>query len=122
MSVIALLDCAMRIYSNFPCRLLLAELQNDLPCKEAIFSSRHPFMQDESIFATRLSICQAFSLLFEGKGKANESAESENSSQADSAGSMMLPDDPDSKCDLTVFDLFILIHCKATNSTNIGKG
>jgi hypothetical protein len=109
-SVIALLDCAMRMYSNYPCRITLAELDNDLPCKEAIFSSRHPFMQDESVFAPRLTTSQAFALLFDGKSKLANSATAsvhslqENGSEAD-------PQSEDANCDLTIFDLFILIHC-----------
>lgn len=92
---IALLDCAGRIYSNFPCRMTLAEFDTDLPCKEAIFSSRHPFMQDDSIFAPRLTISQAFALLFEAQSEEQE----EDRQNPVSWG-------------LTPFDLFILIHCK----------
>ena len=113
-SVIALLDCAMRIYSNYPCRITLAELDNDLPCKEAIFSSQHPFMQDESVFASRLTMSQAFALLFDGKSNLLDSrAASVHSSQPDEAGA--LTEEADTDCDLTIFDLFILIHCKATS-------
>ncbi|KIX06759.1 uncharacterized protein Z518_04735 [Rhinocladiella mackenziei CBS 650.93] len=122
LAVIALLDCAMRIYSNYPCRLTLAELDTDLPCKEAIFSSRHPFMQDESIFAPRLTISQAFAMLFEGKAPTAAS----NTSSSLSLSSALVrvgvdaAEDPsheptttmaeDLNCDMTVFDLFILIH------------
>ena len=112
-SVIALLDCAMRIYSNYPCRITLAELDNHLPCKEAIFSSRHPFMQDESVFAPRLTTSQAFALLFDGKAKLpNSTAASVHSSQADASEAAALLEDAENGCDLTIFDLFILIHCK----------
>lgn len=112
-SAIALLDCAMRIYSNYPCRITLAELDNDLPCKEAIFSSRHPFMQDESVFAQRLTISQAFALLFDGKSKLTSStAASEHSSQADPSETGAPPEESNASSDLTIFDLFILIHCK----------
>ncbi|KIW71771.1 hypothetical protein PV04_00008 [Phialophora macrospora] len=110
-SAIALLDCAMRIYSNYPCRITLAELDNDLPCKEAIFSSRHPFMQDESIFAPRLTMSQSFALLFDGKAKLPKSiAPSVLSSQADASEVEAPLEEPDLNCDLTIFDLFILIH------------
>jgi hypothetical protein len=113
-SVIALLDCAMRIYSNYPCRITLAELDNDLPCKEAIFSSRHPFMQDESIFAPRLTMSQSFALLFDGKAKfPNSTAPSVLSSQADASEVEAPLEGADTNCDLTIFDLFILIHCEA---------
>ncbi|KAK5045362.1 hypothetical protein LTR84_009225 [Exophiala bonariae] len=106
MSVIALLDCAMRIYTNHPCRLILVELGSDLPCKESIFSSEHPFMEDGNIFAPRLTISKAFALLFQGKvkrslsivKKSSEEPESEESPPSASLG------------DLTKFDLFILIH------------
>ncbi|ETI26659.1 hypothetical protein G647_10319 [Cladophialophora carrionii CBS 160.54] len=110
-SAIALLDCAMRIYSNYPCRITLAELDNDLPCKEAIFSSRHPFMQDESIFAPRLTMPQCFALLFDGKAKLpNSTAPSVLSSQADASEAEAPLEGADTSCDLTIFDLFILIH------------
>lgn len=119
-SVIALLDCAMRIYSNYPCRITLAELDNDLPCKEAIFSSRHPFMQDESVFASRLTMSQAFALLFDGKSKLSTStAASVTSLQADEleAGPS---DGADAAYDLTIYDLFILIHCKLSSEASPG--
>ncbi|OCT46104.1 putative C2H2 finger domain protein (Zms1) [Cladophialophora carrionii] len=121
-SVIALLDCAMRIYSNYPCRITLAELDNDLPCKEAIFSSRHPFMQDESIFAPRLTMSQCFALLFDGKAKLpNSTAPSVLSSQADASEAEALLEGADTNCELTIFDLFILIHCKATALVRVMK-
>ena len=109
MAAILLLDCAMRIYSNYPCQITIAELDNDLPCKEAIFSSQHPFMQDESIFASRLTISKAFALLFDGKSKPpSSSAASVQSAQADE--SRAPSEAADSDHDLTMFDLFILIH------------
>ncbi|KIX93947.1 uncharacterized protein Z520_10284 [Fonsecaea multimorphosa CBS 102226] len=123
-SVIALLDCAMRIYSNYPCRITLGELDNDLPCKEAIFSSRHPFMQDDSIFAPRLTMSQAFALLFDGKAKASDST---TASQADPSESGASLEETEGGCNLTIFDLFILIHflytyvhsCVMTMSLNL---
>jgi hypothetical protein len=102
-SAIALLDTAMRIYSNYPCRITLAELDNDLPCKEATFSSRHPFMQDESVFASRITISQAFALLFNGKAKVDSAVVSVHSGEVSEQAE---------DCDLTIFDLFILIHCE----------
>ncbi|EXJ65583.1 hypothetical protein A1O7_01924 [Cladophialophora yegresii CBS 114405] len=121
-SVIALLDCAMRIYSNYPCRITLAELDNDLPCKEAIFSSRHPFMQDESIFAPRLTMSQSFALLFDGKAKLpNSTAPSVLSSQGDASEAEAPVVGADTNCDLTIFDLFILIHCEATTPVQFLK-
>ncbi|OAP55201.1 hypothetical protein AYL99_10901 [Fonsecaea erecta] len=123
-SVIALLDCAMRIYSNYPCRITLGELDNDLPCKEAIFSSRHPFMQDDSIFAPRLTMSQAFALLFDGKAKTSDST---TASQTDPSENGTSLEETDGSCDLTIFDLFILIHflytyvhsCVMTMSLNL---
>jgi len=111
-SVIALLDCAMRIYSNYPCRMTLAELENDLPCKETIFSSRHPFMQDDSIFAPRITVSEAFSLLFQRKSKLAVSSTSTASDQSGNQEDLVDSEDASTKCDLTVFDLFILIHCE----------
>src|SRR3954466_15597961 len=107
MSVIALLDCAMRIYTNHPCRLILVELGSDLPCKESIFSSDHPFMEDGNIFAPRLTISKAFALLFQGNVKRSLSIVKKSSEEPESE------DGPSSTSlgDLTKFDLFILIHC-----------
>lgn len=114
-AMIGLIDCAMRIYTNYPCRLALAELEVDLPCKEAIFASQHPFMQDESIFAPRLTISQAFALLFDKLSPpplstAPTSVVDPKLSSAAAATSQSLNNLFD--CDLTVFNLFILIHCK----------
>ncbi|KAI1613525.1 hypothetical protein EDD36DRAFT_199812 [Exophiala viscosa] len=105
---IALLDCAGRIYSNFPCRMTLAEYDTDLPCKEAIFSSRHPFMQDDSIFAPRITISQAFAQLFQGKPKPLLSS-SMALVRSNSVASETVPS-MDASGDFTPFDLFILIH------------
>ena len=103
-SVIALFDCAMRIFSNYPCRITLAELGNDLPCKEAIFSSRHPFMQDDSVF--------------DGKAELPSStAASAHSSQADANEAAKAAN---TGIDLTIFDLFILIHCMSCSLVLIG--
>ncbi|KAJ4547882.1 hypothetical protein HRR80_008375 [Exophiala dermatitidis] len=112
-AMIGLIDCAMRIYTNYPCRLALAELEVDLPCKEAIFASQHPFMQDESIFAPRLTISQAFALLFDKLSPpplstAPTSVVDPKLSSAAAATSQSLNNLFD--CDLTVFNLFILIH------------
>ncbi|KAH0842656.1 hypothetical protein AYO21_08995 [Fonsecaea monophora] len=125
-SVIALLDCAMRIYSNYPCRITLGELDNDLPCKEAIFSSRHPFMQDDSIFAPRLTMSQAFALLFDGKARTSDSAK-ESMLVADESENGTTLEETEGNCNLTIFDLFILIHflytyvhsCVMTMSLNL---
>ncbi len=110
---IALLDCAGRIYSNFPCRMAPAEFDTDLPCKESIFSSRHPFMQDELIFAPRLTISQAFGQLFEGKARTSSAGLSSSMALVISNFAETPPQlgDKDNSCDLTPFDLFILIHC-----------
>ncbi|KAK5189541.1 hypothetical protein LTR92_010443 [Exophiala xenobiotica] len=109
---IALLDCAGRIYSNFPCRMAPAEYDTDLPCKESIFSSRHPFMQDELIFSPRLTISQAFGQLFEGKARTSPAGLSSSMALVNSNFAEPHPQlgDKDSSCDLTPFDLFILIH------------
>ncbi|OAL34557.1 hypothetical protein AYO20_06187 [Fonsecaea nubica] len=125
-SVIALLDCAMRIYSNYPCRITLGELDNDLPCKEAIFSSRHPFMQDDSIFAPRLTMSQAFALLFDGKARTSDSAKESMLDAGESENGTTL-EETEGNCNLTIFDLFILIHflytyvhsCVMTMSLNL---
>lgn len=112
MSVIALLDCAMRIYTNHPCRLILVELGSDLPCKESIFSSDHPFMEDGNIFAPRLTISKAFALLFQGNIKRSLSIVKKSSEEPESEESAP----PASLGDLTKFDLFILIHCEYSHA------
>jgi hypothetical protein len=90
-----------------------AEYDTDLPCKETIFSSRHPFMQDELIFAPRLTISQAFGQLFEGKARTSPAGLSSSMALVNSNFAETPPQlgDKDSSCDLTPFDLFILIHC-----------
>ena len=108
MAVIALLDCAMRIYTNHPCRLILVELDCDLPCKESIFSSDPPFMEDGNIFSPRLTISKAFALLFQGSAKRSLSIVKKSSEEPD--GEDATP--TTSLGDLTKFDLFILIHCE----------
>ncbi|KAK6380286.1 hypothetical protein LTS17_005475 [Exophiala oligosperma] len=114
---IALLDCAGRIYTNFPCRMSPVEFDTDLPCKEAIFSSRHPFMQSDSIFAPRQTIAEAFSSLFEGKAKTSSAGLSSSMALVNSnfAENPSQPLETDANGEYTPFDLFILIHLLYTH-------
>ena len=119
MAGIALLDCAMRMYTNHPCRMILAELENDLPCKESTFSSEHPFIDDGNIFAPKLTVSRAFALLFQVHNKklglsVKSSSQNHNKDQSSELTDM---------ADLTKFDLFILIHCKplTRNRRNIAS-
>ena len=116
---IALLDCAGRIYTNFPCRMSPVEFDTDLPCKEAIFSSRHPFMQSDSIFAPRQPIAEAFSSLFEGKAKTSSAGLSSSMALVNSnfTETPTQTSDIDTNGDFTPFDLFILIHCMFFHSS-----
>lgn len=108
----------MKIYSNHPCRLTLAELDTDLPCKEDIFCSPHPFMQDDSIFTTRLTISQAFALLFDKlKPSPANSAALDPKLCNPAEPPAVSPPNLACNCELNVFDLFVLIHCKYSHAS-----
>lgn len=94
--------------------MAVGECDTDLPCKEATFNSRHPFMQDESIFAPRLTISQAYAQLFEGKATPSGSLSTSLALvKVKTADDETESADQDSNSDFTPFDLFILIHCMA---------
>jgi hypothetical protein len=83
-SVISLLDCAFFFYQNYPCRLTQSEMQCDLPCDESVFFAEHPFAEPNFRFSRELTITEAFENLL---------------------------DEPNSQpMDLTILDMFILIH------------
>ncbi|RHZ55789.1 hypothetical protein CDV55_104432 [Aspergillus turcosus] len=94
MSIISLLDCAFSFYSNYPCRLTHTEMECDFPCQEAVFDSQHPFVEPNFRFSRDISVSEAFENLF-------DSPANEDGSQAGV---------PDHIADMTVLDMFILIH------------
>ncbi|KAF4185574.1 hypothetical protein CNMCM7927_006518 [Aspergillus lentulus] len=93
-NIISLLDCAFSFYSNYPCRISHTEMEWDFPCKEAVFDSQHPFVEPNFRFARDIPISKAFDNLFENPA-------SEDGSQVHV---------PDHIADMTVLDMFILIH------------
>jgi hypothetical protein len=105
MCVIWLFDCALRFYSNFPCRLSLSELKNDLPCDESIFRAEHPFAMEVFQFRRNLTASQAFQLLFQDPALGAESARSNSKLSNEFAGSFR-----EHEQHLTILDLFLLIH------------
>ncbi|KAJ5895898.1 uncharacterized protein N7473_005297 [Penicillium subrubescens] len=92
-SIISLLDCAFFFYQNYPCRLTHAEIESELPCDEALFRSPHPFQDPKFRFSREITIYQAFQHMFDLPTQ---------------DGSGASP--PSSKIDLTVLDMFIVIH------------
>ena len=90
-SIISLLDCAFFFYQNYPCRLTHSEMECELPCEEAIFEAEHPFSEPNFRFTRDLTLYGAFQNLFDPSHEAGQSP------------------DP-SQMDLTVLDMFILIH------------
>ena len=98
-SIVSLLDCAFLFYQNYPCRLTHSEMECDLPCDEAIFRSEHPFTEPNFRFSRHLTIYEAFQNLFDAP--ILESPQ-------------RTPDS--SHMDLTVLDMFILIHSMWTHT------
>ncbi len=60
MNVIALFDCSFCFYSNFPCRMLIAEMTFDLPCEAALFSAPHPFADPRFKPSRNMTVVEAF--------------------------------------------------------------
>lgn len=92
--------------------MMVAELECDLPCKETTFNSEHPFMEDDNIFAPRLTISRAFSSLFQLRVKRRTSSiavipkeETTPTDEYINVGEVI---------EFTRFDLFIMIHCKSS--------
>ena len=106
MSMITLLDSAFQLYSNYPPRLELTELNNDLPCKGSLFESEHPFMQDDLRFSRHLTTYQAFQLLFADDFNAPKVLSDDESGRLKVPG----PTAPSIDYNFTVLDLFLLIH------------
>jgi hypothetical protein len=105
MCIIWLFDCALRFYSNFPCRLSLSELKNDLPCAESVFRAEHPFAVETFQFRRTTTASQAFHMLFRNPTLGVESAGSTPKPSKDVAHPLW-----EHEQHLTVLDLFLLIH------------
>ena len=114
MVMLTLLDSAFQFYSNYPSRLELRELKNDLPCKGALFETEHPFMQDDLRFSRHMTTYDAFTLLFAEKFNATKVLSSPIAACGDPIGGPKNPGPASSStdCDFTVLDLFLLIHRK----------
>lgn len=89
-SIISLMDCAFYFYQNYPYRLTTSEMENDFPCEQSIFQAEHPFAESNFRLSRNLTLYEAFQNLF---------AQPQDSP-------VQTPD----SMDLTVFDMFILIH------------
>lgn len=97
MSIILLLDCAFSFFQNYPCRLSHIEVECDFPCAESLFALEHPY-SDRNFQASRgITILEAFHNLFEDDPKDTMPSTPDSSA----SGSM---------ANLTVLDMFILIH------------
>lgn len=94
-NIISLLDCAFFFYQNYPCRLTHSEMECELPCEESLFQSGHPFAEPGFRFTRNLTLYETFQNLFEPTS---------NDSPQRTPGSGQM--------DLTVLDMFILIHGK----------
>ncbi|KAJ5887741.1 hypothetical protein N7495_007782 [Penicillium taxi] len=94
-ATISLLDCAFFFYQNYPCRLTYTEMENDLPSEDALFQSPHPFSEPFFRYSRNLTIYDSFQNLFD-------------SSDGSEIKTM----------DLTILDMFILIHSMASSSTS----
>lgn len=86
---ISLIDSAYLFFQNYPCRLAHCEMDFDLPCEESIFNSANPFAEPDFRVSRGFTISQAFQSLFDNP---------EELQRGNPMG-------------LTVFDMFILIHC-----------
>ncbi|QQK44441.1 Fungal transcriptional regulatory protein, N-terminal [Penicillium digitatum] len=84
-SMISLLDCAFLFFQNYPCRLTYTEMECDLPCEEWLFFSEHPFAEPNFRFSRGIRVSEAFEHMFDEAPESNP-------------------------IDLTVLDMFILIH------------
>ncbi|KAJ5632755.1 hypothetical protein N7490_009094 [Penicillium lividum] len=91
-SIISLMDCAFFFFQNYPYRLSTAEIENEFPCEQSLFQSKHPFSEPNFRLSRNLTLYEAFQNLF--------------ARPQDSPGQTPDP----SPMDLTVFDMFILIH------------
>lgn len=94
-NIISLLDCAFFFYQNYPCRLTHAEMECELPCEESLFQSDHPFSEPNFRFTRNITMYEAFQNLFDSPSNDSPRRSPETSPM-----------------DLTVLDMFILIHSK----------
>lgn len=101
------MDCALRFYSNFPCRLSLSELKVDLPCDELVFGAEHPFAMETFQFRRTLTTSAAFSLLFEKQASLPHTTGTTLQSTDEFTLTLLRPEH-----NISILDLFLLIHCK----------
>ncbi|KAJ6041024.1 hypothetical protein N7444_009929 [Penicillium canescens] len=104
--IIALLDSAFFFYQNYPCRITHTEMECDLPCHEPLFRSEHPFTAPDFRFSRELTLLSAFQSLFQGTtyGTSHQNMSPQETSQDQSRLHQS------SFPDLSVFDMFLLIH------------
>ncbi|KAJ6122086.1 hypothetical protein N7512_004551, partial [Penicillium capsulatum] len=92
-AIISSLDSAFFFYQNHPCRLTHSEMECEFPCEEDLFRSEHPYSEPNFRFSRNLTMYEAFQSLFDGPSH-------ESQKPTPNIGHL----------NLTVFDLFILIH------------
>lgn len=97
-AIVSLLDCAFFFFQNYPCRLTHSEMECDFPCDDSVWRSEHPFAKPNFRFTRDLTISDAFQYLFEDASKQDSPYRSPERNTLD----------------LTVLDMFILIHCAST--------
>lgn len=88
MHYIVLIDCAFSFFQNYPCRLTPPESEFDLPCRESLFDSKHPYEEPNFRYSRGATLCDAFKDLF----------------RSSSPASCL------QRFELTVLDMFLLIH------------
>lgn len=98
MSIISLLDCAFYFYQNYPYRYGIFEMELDFPCQQSVFRSAHPFSEPNFRLSRNLSLYDAFQNLFAPSPPAIPG---------------QVPEDV--IMDLTIFDMFMLIHGLSTS-------
>lgn len=101
MHFIILVDCAYSFFQNYPCRLILPELECDFPCEEHIFDSPHPYSEPSFRFSRGIKVDDALIKLF--KEPPEKSHSSNQQAQFRSDDNTM-----DEK--FTFLDTFVLIH------------
>ncbi|KAJ5092481.1 transcriptional regulator family: Fungal Specific TF [Penicillium alfredii] len=93
-AIVSLLDCAFFFFQNYPCRLTHSEMECDFPCDDSVWRSEHPFAEPNFRFTRDLTISDAFQYLFDDASKQDSPYRSPERNTLD----------------LTVLDMFILIH------------
>ncbi|OJJ43912.1 hypothetical protein ASPZODRAFT_135951 [Penicilliopsis zonata CBS 506.65] len=104
-NVISLVDCSFSLFRNYPCRLIHTEMNCDLPCEEHLFRSPHPFSDRKFKLSRNITISEAFQNLFEKYPKREPP---DGLSYSLSQSPRPAPDI--NPLQLTVFDMFVMIH------------